>query len=88
MAVSPPLLFCCALLLARGLTATGSLLTAIAGGSLLTLAEIAPWLFAGVILSLIIGWARGLGRCISDLRKDLSLREPAANPARRTGTPE
>jgi hypothetical protein len=96
VAVSPPLLFCCALLLARALTSHGSLFAAVAGGSLLTLAEIAPWLFAGVVLSLIIGWARGLGRCISDLRKDLSLREPAAargagrpdSPVRRTGAPE
>ncbi len=69
--VSPPLLFFGALVGVKALTASGDRLVSVAGGTALTLATVAPWLFAGVALSLIIAWCRGLPRCVSDLRRDL-----------------
>jgi hypothetical protein len=69
--VSPPLLFLCALILARALTANGHLLVSVAEGTLLTLAGVAPWLFAGVALNLAIALARGLPECVRQLRRDL-----------------
>jgi uncharacterized protein DUF6542 len=77
VAVSPPLLFMCALLVAKVLTTSGSL-GSVAGGILLMLAGIAPWLFAGTVATLVIAWLRGLRQCISDLRHDLSLRDPVS----------
>ena len=70
VAVSPPLLFFCALICVKALTATGNALVSTAEGTALTLASVAPWLFAGVALSLIVAWFRGLPRCVSDLRRD------------------
>ena len=69
--VSPPVLFFCALLSVKALTSTGNMLVSIAEGTTLTLASVAPWLFAGVAVSLIIACFRGLPRCIRDLRRDL-----------------
>jgi hypothetical protein len=69
VAVSPPLLFFCALLCVKTLTASGNTLVSIAGGTALTLANVAPWLLAGVAILLIIAWFRGLPRCVSDLRR-------------------
>lgn len=69
--VCPPMLFLGALVLARILTAGGHLLISVAEGTLLTLASIAPWLFAGVAASLLIAVVRGLPGCIRELRRDL-----------------
>jgi hypothetical protein len=66
--VSPPALFLIALLGVKALTATGNVLISVAEGTVLTLADIAPWLFAGVAVSLIIAFFRGLPQCIRDLR--------------------
>lgn len=71
VAVSPPLIFFCALICVKGLTASGSTVLSTVEGTALTLANVAPWLFAGVVLSLIVAWFRGLPRCVSDLRRDL-----------------
>ena len=71
VAVSPPLLFLCALVLARLLTASGHLAAAVMGGTLLTLAAVAPWLFAGVAVNLAIALLRGLPACVRELRRDL-----------------
>lgn len=71
VAVSPPLLFLCAVALARAVTAGGHLLTSVAEGSLLTLASVAPWLFAGVVANLAIALLRGLPACVRELRRDL-----------------
>jgi Domain of unknown function (DUF6542) len=68
VAVSPPLVFFCVLVFAKTVTASGNALLSIAGGIALTLAATAPWLFAGVALSLILCWRRGLAGRISDLR--------------------
>ncbi len=71
VAVSPPLLFFCALIVVKALTASGSAVISTAEGTMLTLANVAPWLFAGVVLSLVVACFRGLPRCISDLRREL-----------------
>jgi Domain of unknown function (DUF6542) len=71
VAVTPPLLFCVALVGVKAVTATGNLTIAVAGGTLITLAGVAPWLFAGTGLSLVIACFRGLPRCVSELRRDL-----------------
>jgi hypothetical protein len=71
VAVSPPLIFFCALVCVKVLTASGSTIISTLGGIALTLANVALWLFAGVVLSLIVAWFRGLPRCVSDLRRDM-----------------
>jgi hypothetical protein len=71
VAVSPPLLFFGALVCVKALTAQGSAIISTLAGTALTLANVAPWLFAGVILYLIVAWVRGLPQCVSDLRRDL-----------------
>ena len=82
--VSPPLLFFCALVGVKALTATGDPLVSVAGGTALTLANVAPWLFAGVAISLIIAWCRGLRSCVSDLRRELR-GDPEPGRARAAG---
>lgn len=79
--ISPPLLFFCALLIAKALTATGNTLVSIAEGTVLTLAGVGPWMLVGVAVSLVIAWFRGLPRCIRDLRGSLQ-----ADRARRAPT--
>jgi hypothetical protein len=73
--VSPPVVFMIALVGTELLTSRGDTihhtLTSAAEGTLLTLAEVAPWLFGGVIISLIIAMARGLPQCVRDLRAEL-----------------
>jgi hypothetical protein len=69
--ITPPLLFCIVLVGVKAGTATGNVALSIAEGALITLAGVAPWLFAGTALSLIIAWARGLRGCIRELRQDL-----------------
>jgi hypothetical protein len=71
VAVSPPLLFFCALVCVKAVTAQGAAIISTVEGTALTLANVAPWLFAGVILYLIVAWARGLPRCVTELRHDL-----------------
>ncbi len=69
--MSPPLLFFAALVCVKALTAKGSTIISTVEGTALTLANVAPWLFAGVIVSLIVAWVRGLPRCVTALRHDL-----------------
>ena len=71
VAVSPPLLFFIVLICVKALTAAGNELLSTVEGAALTLANVAPWLFIGVVLSLIIAWFRGLPRCVAELRRDL-----------------
>ena len=86
VAVSPPLLFFGALICVKALTAQGSTIISTLAGTALTLANVAPWLFAGVILYLIVGWARGLRQCVADLRRDLrpELTSPHSGSSRAT----
>ena len=69
--VTPPLLFGVALVGVKAATATGNVVLSIAEGAAITLAEAAPWLFAGMALTLVIAWARGLPGCVRELRQDL-----------------
>ena len=69
--IVPPLLFGITLLVVKAATATGNVVLSIAEGTAITMAEVAPWLFAGMALTLVIAWARGLGGCIRELRQDL-----------------
>ena len=69
--IVPPLLFGITLLGVKAVTATGNVVLSIAEGTAITMAEVAPWLFAGMALTLVIAWARGLGECIRALRQDL-----------------
>lgn len=71
VAVSPPLLFFCALVCVKALTAQGAVIISTVEGTALALANVAPWLFAGVILYLIVAWARGLPQCVTELRHGL-----------------
>ena len=77
--IAPPLLFGIALVAVKAATATGSVALSVAEGMAITMAEVAPWLFAGVVLTLIIAWARGLRGCVRELRQDLrAVGHPAA----------
>ena len=69
--IAPPLLFGITLLGVKAATATGNVVLSIAEGAAITMAEVAPWLFAGMALTLVIAWARGLGECVRELRQDL-----------------
>src|SRR5262245_39556195 len=69
--IAPPLLFGIALVAVKAATATGSIALSAAEGTAITLAEVAPWLFAGMALTLVIAWARGLRGCVRELRQDL-----------------
>ena len=77
--IVPPLLFGIALVAVKAATATGSVALSVAEGMAITMAEVAPWLFAGVVLTLVIAWARGLRGCVRELRQDLrAVGHPAA----------
>lgn len=76
--IVPPLLFGITLVAVKAATATGSLALSIAEGTAITMAEVAPWLFAGMALTLIIALARGLRGSVRELRQDL---RAAARPA-------
>jgi hypothetical protein len=69
--IAPPVLFGIALLAVKAATASGNVVLSIAEGTAITMAEVAPWLFAGMVLTLVIAWARGLRECIRELRQDL-----------------
>jgi hypothetical protein len=88
--VSVPVVFGVAEVVAQFATLPGGkrhgLTLPILEGTLLTLAAVAPWLFAGTTGAVAIGWFRGLPRCIRALRADLSGRPPApAGHRRRVG---
>jgi hypothetical protein len=84
--ITPPLVFMAALVIAELLTSHEDTvrhsLTAAAEGIILTLAAVAPWLFSGVVIGLVIALTRGLPQCVRDLsaelRGDLGLRGPSA----------
>jgi hypothetical protein len=72
---SPPLIFIIALVTTEALSTHAAgirrSVESIAEGTFLTLAGVAPWLFAGVILGLAIAMTRGLPQCLRDLAADL-----------------
>lgn len=73
--VAVPAIFAVAEVLAQLITlhsaARHSLALAVTGGTLLTLATVAPWLLAGTAGAVIIALFRGLPQCIGDLRAEL-----------------
>jgi hypothetical protein len=72
---TPPLIFVISLVVTEILTSHADsarhALTSAAEGTILTLAAVAPWLFAGVLIGLAIAMFRGLPQCVQDLRDDL-----------------
>lgn len=81
--VSPPALFLAAVVCVKGLTASGNVLLSAATGTLITLANTAPWLLAGTALSLIIAFSRGLRGDARALG-----RQVRGDPAGLSGRPE
>jgi hypothetical protein len=69
---APPLIFLVTLILAELITASRSAALAAAEGTMLTLAAVAPWLFAGTAACVAVAMVRGLPRCIRELRIGLS----------------
>jgi hypothetical protein len=91
--VTPPVVFLISLVATEVLTSHADTvrhtLTSAAEGTILTLAAVAPWLFAGVVISLAIALFRGLPQCIQDLRDelrgDLAADRPSGQRDRRGG---
>ena len=81
VSVSPPALFLLAVVCVKGLTASGNVLLSTATGTLITLANTAPWLLAGTALSLVIAFARGLRGNVVALGQELR-GVPASSPTR------
>jgi hypothetical protein len=59
----------------------------VAEGTLLTLAGVAPWLFAGTTAGVVIAMFRGLPRCVRSLRSDLTGRRMRPRERARRGRP-
>lgn len=73
--VTPPLIFMVALVTAELLTSRADTvrhsLTSAAEGIILTLAAVAPWLFSGVVIGLVLALLRGLPQAVRDLGAEL-----------------
>jgi len=84
VAISAPVVFLAAEMIAQSLTAPGSFghgaLLSVLEGTLLALADAAPWLFAGTAVCIVIAIFRGLPQCVRDLRTG-----PAVRSAGRAG---
>ncbi|HEY3957837.1 MAG TPA: DUF6542 domain-containing protein [Streptosporangiaceae bacterium] len=70
VAVTPPALFLIAVICVKALGSAGDVLSTLEG-TLITLANTAPWLIIGTVLSLIVAFSRGMWDNIRTLRKDL-----------------
>ena len=79
VAATPPALFLLALVSAELMTAGGSTLLAAAEGTLLTLAGTAPWLLVVTLACVGAATARGLPRCVQDLRAALAGQDAAGD---------
>jgi hypothetical protein len=69
VAVCPPLVFLIACACAKVVTSAGG--TSAAEGTLVTLGNSAPWLFAGTVATVVIGLRRGLLGNLRELRRGL-----------------
>jgi hypothetical protein len=87
---TPPLIFMIALVGTQTMSAHADTLrrtlTSVIEGIVLTLASVAPWLFIGVILGIVVALLGGLPQCVSEFRADLragvaSRREPPIGPS-------
>lgn len=80
--IAAPTVFLLAEVLAQLVTLQGhgrrGLTLPVAGGTLLTLAAVAPWLFGGTAGAVAIALFRGLPQCVGDLRAALRGRAPHA----------
>lgn len=56
--------------MAQGSSSRGTVISVLEG-TILTLADVAPWLFAGTVICLAAALARGLTQCVRDLRAGL-----------------
>src|SRR5215472_7827395 len=78
VAVSAPVIFLLAEIAAQSLTAPGSSghgsAVLVLEGTVLALADVAPWLFAGTALCFVIAMLRGLPQCVRDLRTGADVR--------------
>jgi hypothetical protein len=72
---TPPLIFMIALVCTETMSSHADTLrrtvTSAVEGTVLTMASVAPWLFSGVILGVIIAMFRGLPQCVRELRADM-----------------
>jgi uncharacterized protein DUF6542 len=72
VAVSAPVIFLLAEIAAQSVAAPGSSghssAVLVLEGTVLALADVAPWLFAGTALCFVIAMFRGLPQCLRDLR--------------------
>jgi len=86
MVIAVPTVFLLAEALAQLATLPGGgrrgLALPVAGGTLLTLAAVAPWLFGGTAGAVAIAMFRGLPRCVRDLRAGLRGWEPTRRSPR------
>lgn len=82
--ISAPAVFLLALVITQALTAQGSSghgsALSVAEGTFLTLADVAPWLFAGTALCVVIALTQGLSQCVRDLRADPARSAAARRP--------
>lgn len=70
VAVTPPALFLIAVICTKALGSSGDVLSTLEG-TLITLANTAPWLIAGAVLGVIVAFSRGMWDNVRTLRKDL-----------------
>jgi hypothetical protein len=70
--IAPPVIFLTTLTAAELISAGGGTLLAVAEGTILALAAVAPWLFCGTTAGLVVAMMRGLPRCVRDLRAEMS----------------
>ena len=73
--ISAPFVFLLAEIATQALTAQGSSsrgsAMSVVEGTFLTLADVAPWLFAGTAICVGVAMTRGLPQCVRDLRAGL-----------------
>jgi hypothetical protein len=73
--LTPPLIFMIALVVTETISSHADTLrrtlTSAGEGIVLTLAAVAPWLFAGMIVGVVVAIRNGLPQCVRELRADL-----------------
>jgi hypothetical protein len=77
--VTPPLIFMTALIVTETMSSHADTLrrtlTSAGEGIVLTLASVAPWLFTGMIVGVVVAIRNGLPQCVRELRADLRRRD-------------
>ena len=84
--ISAPVIFLLAEIVTQLITAPGtsgrSSVISVLEGTFLTLADVAPWLFAGTLVCIAVAMTRGLPQCVRDLRAGLRGDVRASSPRR------